>query len=259
MVCARWSVTTGHYSWKEVHGPHFNEIDKIPVARGLITMEKWGQVISGYVAFFVFGTSTDAHNLHKKILLKLGLGKVFPSLFVTRESASEGSLLRRLVAARTWSSNLSSRAKSKFQSKASSFSSSINSSIYRASMRFDLSTTFHSVVTEKRTPTPSQDNTKQGPLAAMSSFFQRIFRRAKNHGPVLPLFSSRTPTESIDSSSTTKGSPSSSTRTQIRASNTTMSTQTIEPSSVRVMQEVHQNRHARERADSLPNYTYRWI
>jgi len=42
----------------------------------------------GYVTFLLFSTSTDAHNTYKKMMLAISLGKLFPSLYVMRETGS---------------------------------------------------------------------------------------------------------------------------------------------------------------------------
>jgi pheromone a factor receptor len=111
-------TVTAQYSWQRNHDPAtFNSIVKIPV-NGTVTVDKWGQVASGYVLFFVFGTGSDAYNTYKKMLLLVGLGRVFPSLHVMRESGANTP--NSFINARSWTESLSSKAKSIFWSRSNS-------------------------------------------------------------------------------------------------------------------------------------------
>jgi pheromone a factor receptor len=72
-------VINGPYSWSRVHNPEtFHNILKVRMF-GHVAPDKWGQVATGYVVIFVFGTGSDAHNTYKKMLLALGLGRFFPT------------------------------------------------------------------------------------------------------------------------------------------------------------------------------------
>jgi pheromone a factor receptor len=109
---------TDKYSWHRVHNPaSFHSIIKQPV-HGVVSVDKWGQVASGYVLFFVLGTGADAYNTYKKMLTAMGLGRVFPSLYILRESGA--STPNSFLNAKSWTESLSSKAKGMFWSRSSS-------------------------------------------------------------------------------------------------------------------------------------------
>jgi pheromone a factor receptor len=113
-----WRPLLGSYSWHRVHDPAtFNSIIKQP-SHGSVSIFKWGQVASGYVLFFVFGTGTDAYNTYKKMLIAMGLGRLFPNLYVLRESGV--STPNSFLNARSWTGSLSGKAKGMFWSRSSS-------------------------------------------------------------------------------------------------------------------------------------------
>jgi pheromone a factor receptor len=113
---------TDTYSWHRVHNPaSFHSIIKQPV-HGVVSVDKWGQVASGYVLFFVLGTGADAYNTYKKMLTAMGLGRIFPSLYILRESGA--STPNSFLNARSWTESLSSKAKGMFWSRSSSVAES---------------------------------------------------------------------------------------------------------------------------------------
>jgi pheromone a factor receptor len=108
---------TDKYSWHRVHNPaSFHSIIKQPV-HGVVSVDKWGQVASGYVLFFVLGTGADAYNTYKKTLTAMGLGRVFPSLYILRKSGA--STPNSFLNAKSWTESLSSKAKGMFWSRSS--------------------------------------------------------------------------------------------------------------------------------------------
>jgi len=66
------------YSWNEVHADWGN-ISSIPT-NGAVIFDVWIQIAVGFAVFFFFGLGQDARNMYSKWLLKIGLGRVFPSL-----------------------------------------------------------------------------------------------------------------------------------------------------------------------------------
>jgi hypothetical protein len=106
------------YSWDEVHDPKtVNSIIFLP-AGGVVGLDKWGQVASGYVLFFVFGTGSDAYSSYKKMGVAMGLGRVWPALHILRESGA--ATPNSFISARSWTQSWSSKAKSKFWSRSGS-------------------------------------------------------------------------------------------------------------------------------------------
>jgi pheromone a factor receptor len=106
------------YSWDVVHDPEiFNSIMFLP-AGGVVGLDKWGQVASGYVLFFVFGTGSDAYNSYKKMGVAMGLGRVWPALHVLRESGA--ATPNSFISARSWTQSWSRKAKNKFWSRSGS-------------------------------------------------------------------------------------------------------------------------------------------
>ena len=70
----------GPFVWETVHGPNWNSIIKVP-SHGIVWWDNWGRLVVGYLVFFIFGTGNDAKALYQGWLVKMGLGKVFPSLY----------------------------------------------------------------------------------------------------------------------------------------------------------------------------------
>ena len=105
--------------WNSIKNHRLDVILKFQ-SNGVVHLDKWGQIAMGFVTFLLFGTGTDAHNTYKKMLLFFGLGKIFPSLYIMRESGS--STPSSFIAARLWTESCVSKAKS-YLSKRSSFSS----------------------------------------------------------------------------------------------------------------------------------------
>ena len=245
------------YNWNDVHGPKLRTILKIPVF-GQVSIEKWVQVATGYVFFFVFGTGTDSHNLYKKMLLALGFGKVFPNLYVKRESGS--STPRSFIVAKAWSSNLSSRAKSMFFSKTDTTVNTLNnsSSTGNNSIALETVTDLRPVTTEDTILSHKQGDAERGPSQSKSAFFKRIFRTDTYRDSVLPLFSRRPVTEFADSDRSVTRAASPRVHSHAWASNKPPSQQASVTDGVHIIREIHQDRHARHQAEQSRRSVEAW-
>lgn len=154
---------------------------------GEIHVDKWGQIAMGYITFLLFGTGTDAHNTYKKMLLAIGLGRIFPSLYVMCESGS--STPSSFISARTWTLSCVSKAKNYFSkggSRFSSFGGSTVASTRNDSVALDnMDATLRSV--SSTTPVlPHRESTATNP-----SLLKRLFSRSAHNTTILPLFSQR--------------------------------------------------------------------
>ncbi|KAL1959189.1 hypothetical protein VTO42DRAFT_2694 [Malbranchea cinnamomea] len=67
------------YSWDLVHSPEWGNIEKYP-AFGVVNFDRWIHVTAGFLMFAFFGFGHDATLVYRSILLKLGFGRLFPSL-----------------------------------------------------------------------------------------------------------------------------------------------------------------------------------
>jgi pheromone a factor receptor len=171
-----------------VHDPtRFNSILRVP-AYGVITLDRWVQVITGYVVFFVFGTGNDAHNTYKAMLLAVGLSRVFPGLHIRNDSGSASPT--SFIAARTWTSSLSRKAKSMFSSVTTGSSAADttmggtirNNSVVLGSM------CHVRPVSTGETVLKMQPSNQSHPTNGLS-FFARLFTRPNRSASVLPLYS----------------------------------------------------------------------
>ena len=225
--------------WDSIKGNRSNVVLKFR-SNGHVHLDKWGQIGMGFVTFLLFGTGTDAHNTYKKMLLAVGLGKIFPSLYVMRESGPS-----TFLAARTWTSSCVSKAKSYF-SKGSSSLSTFGSSTFSKSTRGDSvaldnmdSIHLHSVssstpVLRERTETTTRP-----------TLLRRIFARVERHGPVLPIFSqTSTPTETAGDQAVVE-TATEGFSARAWASETPMSRRNSEPTGVFVFREVHLDEEVR--------------
>jgi pheromone a factor receptor len=163
---------TDPYSWSRVHNPNrFNSIVKAP-SFGVVTVDKWGQVATGYVLFFVFGTGSDAYNTYKKMLVVCGLGRIWPSLYILRESGA--STPNSFINARTLTSSVTSKALNVFKSRSDSFAETWHGSTRHNSVAVGSIQRLSSITTAGPTSQPL--------------FFGRVFGRKAQLSTVLPLF-----------------------------------------------------------------------
>ena len=81
------------YSWSRIHGPAWWDIILIPT-NGSVTFDRWIQLAVGLTIFVFFGLGHDAMKMYRRCLVKLGFGKVFPSLLApTHPSDRQPSIL----------------------------------------------------------------------------------------------------------------------------------------------------------------------
>ena len=189
------TISTGYDAdWQSLHGDRRQIIVKFP-SGGSVHMDKWGQVVLGYVVFLLFGTGTDAHNTYKKMLLALGLGKIFPTLYDMRETGT--STPSSFISARTFTSSCVSKAKSYFSKGGSRFSSfgrsTFNDSVRSNSVALETLDKAHSQSISSTTPVLPERTS-----AASASFLKRLFTRRGQHQPILQLFSQRSTTFAND-------------------------------------------------------------
>jgi pheromone a factor receptor len=67
------------FSWDVVHGPKSKTIEKVPMY-GQVYYDRWIHVAAGFLLFLFFGLGRDAILMYQSTLVKLGFGRVFPSL-----------------------------------------------------------------------------------------------------------------------------------------------------------------------------------
>ena len=78
------------YSWKNVHGPSWNVIVMVPTG-GHVAFDRWIRVSCGFLLFVFFGLGNEATEMYRKWLVKLGLGRYFPSLAQPRRVSAMSS------------------------------------------------------------------------------------------------------------------------------------------------------------------------
>ncbi|KAJ4379178.1 a-factor receptor [Didymella sp. IMI 355093] len=211
---------------------------------GEIHIDKWGQIAMGYVTFLLFGTGTDAHNTYKKMLLAMGLGKLFPSLSAMRESGSRTP--SSFISVRTWTSSCLGKAKSYFSeggSRLSSFGSSTFVSTRNDSTTEDMDATLHSV--SSTTPVlPERE-----PIVTHPSLLERFFSRNAPHTTVLPLFSKRSTTSQPTNKKGAATTVTEGFSARAWASEAPHSRRNSEPIGVVVFREVHLNEEVRDSSE----------
>lgn len=77
------------YSWSRVHGAEWNTILKVPTG-GVASFDRWIPIGGSISLFLFFGFGHDATAIYRSLLLKLGLGRFFPSLAKPRVPAARG-------------------------------------------------------------------------------------------------------------------------------------------------------------------------
>jgi pheromone a factor receptor len=168
------------YDWNAVHdSTRFNTIMRIPM-QGKVQLMSWVQIATGYVIFALLGTGVDAHNLYKRMLVGIGLGKFWPSLYVESGSGSGTRTPSSFIAARTWTSNISSRAKSMlWTSKTDSTNDTYGGTTRNNSIVREAIPHLKPVTTRKSHASPSTPPPRL-------SFLKRIFTRP-GRNPILPF------------------------------------------------------------------------
>jgi pheromone a factor receptor len=173
---------------------------KYPV-KGHVSLEKWVQIATGYVTFSLLGTGVDANAHYTRFLVRIGAGRLWPSLHVGSKNSSRGP--NSFIASRSWTADLASKAKSIFwSSRSGSTSASSTRDVFthsacNNSVGLDSIPRLHNVTTQdtllSQKHNPSIPTSPQP--SPQPSFFKRWFARPAIHGPLLPLFSYRNITE----------------------------------------------------------------
>jgi pheromone a factor receptor len=177
------------FSWSRVHGPDWNSVIKVP-GNGVVRTDKWSVIATGYVAFFVFGTGSDANNTYKRMLGAMGLDNIFPSLYNMSQSGS--STPSSVTFAKGWCSSMSTKAKSLF-SKIDSVTETLptgtdyrNNSVAFISTPITAHAEFLHLVS---TTDPIVKSLTPKPHTSNKSFLARIFPHCNRQHYILPLFS----------------------------------------------------------------------
>jgi pheromone a factor receptor len=215
-----------------VHDPtRFNTILRIPM-HGKVQLMSWMQIATGYVFFILFGTGADAHNLYKRMLASMGLGRIWPSL---REEIRSGSGIRTpnsFITARKWSSSVGSRAKSMLWS-----SKTTDTDTYGGTTRNN-SVVLENIPTRDSVCKPTKVSSPQ------PTFLKRIFTRPSRPTTILPFshdnYRNITESATTDSDRTAFG-----VKARAWASDTPAG-RGSEADGVHVIREVHQDHHDRE-------------
>ncbi|USP75690.1 hypothetical protein yc1106_02964 [Curvularia clavata] len=252
----------GPYSWSRVHDPtSFNAIICVP-AQGNVAYDKWIQVITGYVVFLLFGTGVDAHNLYRKILVCLGLGKVWPSLYETSRSSYRTP--SSFIAARSWTSNVSSKAKNMLWSSrtdsVASVSDTAKSCVRKNSVVLDSIPSVRHGTSECELIEEEQGVPEQPATLVRQSSFKRWFARSKQSNSLLPLFNRRNIVERTpaDAGTATAAINSPGVHAHAWATEDVPVARASEGDGVIVLHELHQNCHDRpgNERDSKSNYAW---
>ena len=111
------------YSWSRIHGPAWGDIILIPT-NGSVTFDHWVQLAVGLTIFIFFGLGHDAMKMYRQCLVKLGFGKLFPSLLAPTHHPSDDRRPSILSDTGSFSSRAYSFVKKKlFRSRVTSSSS----------------------------------------------------------------------------------------------------------------------------------------
>lgn len=106
----------GSFDWDEAHALR-NTVFKMP-SFGQTGIDGWVSIFSCYIIFIVFGIGTEANDQYRQMLVAIGLGKVFSSLYINN---SESGTHTPTSFVRSFRSRLSSTAKSVFPGKSVDF------------------------------------------------------------------------------------------------------------------------------------------
>jgi pheromone a factor receptor len=239
------------YTWASVHGPHWNTVIKVP-SYGQVRLDKWGQVATGYLAFAVFGTGTDANNTYKRMLCAIGLGRIFPSLYQLSDSGA--STPSSFQIGQQWCSACTSKARS-FFSKSRTEDRTLQSTIAcsrRNSVTEETpvgntpgSTSFQPV--GSRDPILAQQQQQRQPQAspARQPFFRRLLSRRRSQETVLPLFVKKVSPDSTEMEKSPTGTVPSGVYSHVWAPESSSAARHSVSEGVTIITEVHQNDNVR--------------
>lgn len=103
------------YQWSFIHDPQtWNTVLKVPFL-GIRTLDRWMLIVLAFFMFFFFGMGSDAIEIYRAWLTKLGFARFWPSLALPRSrqgsTSSNQSLISKL--------SLVTKAKKYFNKRAS--------------------------------------------------------------------------------------------------------------------------------------------
>jgi pheromone a factor receptor len=214
--------------------------------QGKVQLQSWVQIATGYIVFLLFGTGVDAHNLYKRMLVSIGIGKIWSSLHI--ESGSGSTTPHSFIAARTWTSTMSSRAKSmlwssKTEATVNTYDGTTrNNSVVLEAIPHLSSTTTNDTLYKQHQDSNIQQNAS---TSTKPSFLKRVFGSTPRT-PILPLSSSHyrniTETPTTESDRITSGVHAHAWAVPEGPSGERVS----EADGVHVIREVHQDCHDRD-------------
>lgn len=169
------------YDWTEAHSTRAI-IAKVPVS-GRVGVDGWIAVLTCYIIFLVFGLGAEANNQYKHMLIRIGLGSIFPGFLYEndRRSSPNDSFIQ------SFRSTLSSRTKSVFGGSKSdtTMTSTIGASTRNGSVMF---TSFQN---------PYSAASVERPARVKSGFFRRMFSHKQDESISLALPVRSTDTNSV--------------------------------------------------------------
>jgi pheromone a factor receptor len=256
-------VLTESYSWSYVHDPfRFNTIIRVPV-QGNVSYDKWIQVITGYIVFVLFGTGVDAHNFYRKMMVFVGLGKVWPNLY--KPSSNGHRTPSSFIAARLWTSSMSSKAKNLLWSSKSESTGSVvdtyDASSGNNSVVLDFIQPVYSRDTEAVPMVRNQAEIEQSAALVPPFSFKRWFARPNRRGPLLLLFNYQNITAISTADTGTSPAPVASpgVHTHAWATEDAPIGRASEGEGVLVLREVHQERHDIHDNERDSKSNYAWV
>ena len=256
-------VLTESYSWSYVHDPvRFNTIIHVPV-QGKVSYDKWIQVVTGYIVFLLFGTGVDAYNFYRTVMVSMGLGKVWPSLHEPRRNGQRTP--SSFIAAKSWTSSVSSKAKSLLWSSKSDSTASVGD-VYADfprsnSVALDSISAVHNGDAETALITGSQCHIESSTTPTRPSSFKRWFARSDLGGSVLPLFNYRDITGVAINDTGKSSAPITSpgVHAHVWTTEDAPNERASEGEGVFVSHEVYQHRHDMHDNESDSRSTYLWV
>lgn len=252
----------GPYSWARVHDPiSFNTILRVP-SQGKVSYDKWIQVVTGYIVFLLFGTGVDAHNFYRKILVSVGLGKVWPSLY--ESSRSSHRTPSSFIATQSWTSNVSSKAKrmlwsSRLDSLASMGDMS-KSCLRRNSIVLDPIPSIRHGSSECELIEEDQVTAELPTAVSQPSSFKAWLARSNLGGSLLPLFNRHNIAERATADAGTSTAPINSlgVHAHVWTTEDVSVARASEGDGVFVLHELHQDLHDRHGNDRDSTSNYDW-
>ncbi|KAF2086991.1 fungal pheromone STE3G-protein-coupled receptor, partial [Saccharata proteae CBS 121410] len=108
------------YSWSRVHGEHWNSVLLIPMG-GAVYPDRWCWIGAGIGVFAFFGTGSEAADMYRAWLRRLGFAYCMPCLFRSRRGSGSGNHSATTTSRRrssggnaSWTTSVRDRAKSVF-------------------------------------------------------------------------------------------------------------------------------------------------